>query len=186
MIGPLLVDVYPNTWSSPYIHIVFSVVDVLRPGGMPWPLAVVKPFGCSSCCQLGAAWSLDAPLSPYIIYCTPRKESHAAWNMPQILKAHGMDVDEVKNQNIFMLSPTSQLTSTETRNPLQDRDRIFDRICGMGSVASTDRPTIPISDEYDWYTAGTGASRSSKTSRPMNRASRNCQYLLQTSAPPHL
>lgn len=168
-------------------HIVFSVVDVLRPGALLWPLAVVKPFGCSSCCQLALKGSFAVgPPSPYIIYCTPRNESHAAWNMPQILNAGGIDVEEVKNQNIFMLSPISQLASTETLNPLQDRDRIFDRICGIGSVASTERPMIPISEEYDWYTQGTGASSSSKTTRPANRPNRHCQYLFPTSAPPCL
>lgn len=162
------------------LHVVFSVVDVLRPGGFPCPLAVEKPFGCSSCCQAGA--ECFSP-SPYIRYWTPRNESHAAWNMPQILNAHGIVVDDVKNQNIFMLSPSSQLASTESRNPLQDRERAFARIWGMGRIASTERPMIPIADEYDWYTEGRGDNRSSQTTRPANRVSRNCQYLFQTSAP---
>ncbi len=130
------------------LHVVFSVVDVLRPGEWPSPLAVEKPLGCISCCQAGVGWPLS-PL-PYIMYWTPRKESQAAWNMPQTLKAQGIDDVEVKNQNIFMASPASQLARTESRNPLQERDRAFERICGMGSVASTERPMMPIADEYDW------------------------------------
>ena len=118
------------------------------------------------------------------MYWTPRNESHAAWNMPQTLKAQGIDDVEVKNQNIFMASPASQLARTESRNPLQERDRAFERICGMGSVASTERPMMPIADEYDWYTEGMGASRSSQTTRPANRESKNCQYLSQTSVSP--
>lgn len=129
---------------------------------------------------------MEASLSPYIMYCTPKSASQNAWNVPQALNAHGIDVDEVKNQNIFIVSPTSQLTRTESRSPLLDRDRIFTKICGMGNVASIERPTSPINGEYDWYTQGRGASRSSQATRPMNRHSKNCQYLHQTSASPCL
>lgn len=80
-------------------------------------------------------------------YCTPKKESQPAWKMPQILKAHGIVVEEVKNHAIFMASPTSQLASTEKRKPLHDLSRLFARICGRGSVASIARPTYPMKDE---------------------------------------
>lgn len=67
--------------------------------------------------------------------------------MPQILNAHGIEVDEVKNQNIFMLSPISQLPRTESRNPLHEWTRAFAIIWGMGNVASIPRPMYPISEE---------------------------------------
>jgi hypothetical protein len=60
--------------------------------------------------------------------------------MPLILKAEGIVVGDVKNQYIFMQSPSSQLAKTENRNPLQDLDRAFESICGIGSVASMDSP----------------------------------------------
>ena len=128
----------------------FSVVDVLLPGTLPCPLAVLNPFGINSTPRSEEAWAFDeASLSPYIKYWTPSIESHVAWNMPQTLNAQGIDVVDVKNQNIFIASPISQLASTDNRNPLHDRDRAFARICGIGSVASTESPTTPISDEYD-------------------------------------
>lgn len=68
------------------------------------------------------------------------RESQAAWKMPQSLKAQGIAVVDVKNQNIFMASPTNQLANTEKRNPLQDRERALATSCGIGNVASTDSP----------------------------------------------
>jgi len=67
--------------------------------------------------------------------------------MPQILKAQGIVVEEVKNHAIFIASPTSQLANTENRNPLHDLDRALARICGIGSVASIESPAYPTKDE---------------------------------------
>lgn len=88
---------------------------------------------------LSSRLSLPSPL-PYIRYCTPRNASQPAWKIPHSLNAHGISVVEVKNQNIFIASPASQLASTDTRKPLQERDRALANIWGSGSVASTDRP----------------------------------------------
>ena len=43
--------------------------------------------------------------------------------MPGMSGVAGMAVVEVKNQNIFMASPTIQLASSDTRKPLHERDR---------------------------------------------------------------
>lgn len=74
-------------------------------------------------------------------YCIPKKESQNAWNIPQILNADGIVVGDVKNQYIFMQSPSNQLANTDSRKPLHDLDREFANICGSGKVASIDRPT---------------------------------------------
>lgn len=60
--------------------------------------------------------------------------------MPESLKDQGISVGEVKNQYIFMASPRIQLAKRERRIPLQDRERALVISCGMGSVASTDKP----------------------------------------------
>lgn len=61
--------------------------------------------------------------------------------MPQILKDQGISVVEVKNQNIFIMSPIIQLASTETLRPLLVRVLALAKSWGMGSVASTESPT---------------------------------------------
>jgi hypothetical protein len=107
----------------------------------------------------------------------PRKLSQPAWNRPQSLKANGISVGDVKNQNIFMPSPNSQLAKTESLNPLQDRDRALAKICGRGRIASIESPTYPISEEYAGYSEWKGARTSSPMVRMMNKYSKNCQYL---------
>lgn len=85
--------------------------------------------------------------APYTQYWIPRNESQHIWKIPHSLKAHGISLVALKNQNIFMKSPASQLASTETRKPLHDLVLIFDTICGRGRVASTARPRYPMKDE---------------------------------------
>lgn len=85
------------------------------------------------------------------------------------MKAHGISVGDVKNQNIFIASPNSQLARTESRNPLQDRDRALAKIWGRGSVASIESPIYPISEEYAGYRDLNGARMSSPNVRIMNR-----------------
>lgn len=125
------------TFHPSYI-IIFSTTGVRRPPGISRPVAIRLP--CPG--KLDSWWSLiSVSPAPYIRYCTPKNASQHAWNMPESLNAHGMDEEDVKNQNIFMASPKSQLARTENRNPLQDRERAFVRICGRGRVASMARPT---------------------------------------------
>lgn len=119
---------------------------------------------------------------PYIRYCTPRNVSQPAWKMPHSLNAHGISVGEVKNQNIFMPSPNSQLAKTERRKPLQDRNRALAKIWGSGRVASIESPIYPIRAEYAGYSERNGARTSSPRVRRMNKYSRNCQYLDKVSA----
>ena len=69
--------------------------------------------------------------------------------MPQTLNVKGISVVAVKNQKILKASPSSQLANTDRRKPLHDFDCALARICGIGRVASTDRPTIPINGEYN-------------------------------------
>ena len=107
----------------------------------------------------------------------PKNESQPAWNKPQSLKAHGISVGDVKNQNIFMASPSSQLAKTETRNPLHDRDRALANIWGNGRMASMESPMYPIREEYAGYNDRNGARTSSPSVRMMKRYNRNCQYL---------
>jgi hypothetical protein len=42
--------------------------------------------------------------------------------MPHSLKAHGISVVAVKNQDIFIASPASHVSRTDNRKPLQERD----------------------------------------------------------------
>lgn len=74
-----------------------------------------------------SSFNLPSP-DPYMRYWTPRNASQPAWNMPHSLNAQGISVTDVKNQNIFIASPASQLARTETRNPLHDWERALANI----------------------------------------------------------
>lgn len=107
--------------------------------------------------------------SPYTKYWQPRMKSQHIWKMPQSLNVQGISLVAVKNQNIFMISPAIQLAMTETRNPLHDLARWLERTCGIGRVASIERPITPILAEYKEYKEGIGARINSQMVSPMNR-----------------
>lgn len=124
-------------------HISFSAPGVRNPLGLLCAAGRQVPFaGFSIPADHGAKWwsfNTVSPL-PYIQYWNPRKASQHAWKIPQSLKAHGIWVGDVKNQNIFILSPNNQLPKTDNLNPLQDRNRALAKIWGKGSIASTESP----------------------------------------------
>jgi hypothetical protein len=98
-------------------------------------------MGCSLICA-GSSGVL------YSRYWKPRKKSHDAWNIPEILKDQGISDFDVKNQNSFIVSPPIQAAKTDNRRPLDDLVRALIKIWGIGSVASTPSPMHPIAFEY--------------------------------------